>query len=81
MNYGLPYMGSKSKICKYLCGIFPKADHFYISEYKVDDKRFREVFRIKKRSLLSADKTLNMKLEKVYVNTAGADRIRAEKVA
>jgi hypothetical protein len=29
MKYGIPYMGSKSKICKYVCKKFPKADHFY----------------------------------------------------
>ena len=29
MNYGIPYMGSKSKICELVCSLFPKADHFY----------------------------------------------------
>ncbi len=29
MNYGLPYMGSKSKIVKEFFHIFPKARHFY----------------------------------------------------
>jgi hypothetical protein len=29
MNYGIPYMGSKSKICEEVCRLFPKADHFY----------------------------------------------------
>lgn len=29
MNYGIPYMGSKSKICESICGLFPKADNFY----------------------------------------------------
>jgi len=29
MSYGFPYMGSKSKICKNICGIFPKTEHFY----------------------------------------------------
>ena len=28
-NWGIPYMGSKSKICDALCKIFPKADNFY----------------------------------------------------
>ena len=29
MNYGIPYMGSKSKICTKLIAIFPKAENFY----------------------------------------------------
>ena len=29
MNYGIPYMGSKSNICKNICALFPSADHFY----------------------------------------------------
>ena len=29
MQYGIPYMGSKSKICEKVCSIFPKADNFY----------------------------------------------------
>jgi len=29
MSYGIPYMGSKSKICRDICGIFPPADNFY----------------------------------------------------
>ena len=29
MNYGIPYMGSKSKILKKFCSIFPNADNFY----------------------------------------------------
>ena len=29
MNYGIPYMGSKSKICEKVCALFPKADNFY----------------------------------------------------
>jgi site-specific DNA-adenine methylase len=28
-NFGIPYMGSKSKICKEICGLFPKAENFY----------------------------------------------------
>ena len=28
-NFGITYMGSKSKICKEICGIFPKAENFY----------------------------------------------------
>jgi site-specific DNA-adenine methylase len=29
MNYGIPYMGSKSKICENVCGLFPKAENLY----------------------------------------------------
>jgi site-specific DNA-adenine methylase len=29
MNYGIPYMGSKSKIVDKVCRIFPKAENFY----------------------------------------------------
>ena len=29
MNYGIPYMGSKSRICEKVCSIFPKAQNFY----------------------------------------------------
>ena len=29
MNYGIPYMGSKSKIITKFIGLFPKADNFY----------------------------------------------------
>jgi site-specific DNA-adenine methylase len=28
-NYGIPYMGSKAKICEKVCALFPKADNFY----------------------------------------------------
>ena len=28
-NYGIPYMGSKAKICEKVCRLFPKADNFY----------------------------------------------------
>jgi site-specific DNA-adenine methylase len=28
-QYGIPYMGSKSKIAEEICSIFPKADNFY----------------------------------------------------
>jgi len=28
-KYGIPYMGSKAKICDQIIKIFPKADHFY----------------------------------------------------
>ena len=29
MMYGIPYLGSKSKICDKVCSIFPKAENFY----------------------------------------------------
>ena len=29
MNYGIPYMGSKSKICEKVCALFPRAENFY----------------------------------------------------
>jgi len=29
MNYGIPYMGSKSKICDKICPLFPRAKNFY----------------------------------------------------
>ncbi|MCS6281453.1 MAG: DNA adenine methylase [Dolichospermum sp.] len=29
MNFGIPYMGSKSKICEKVCALFPKSDNFY----------------------------------------------------
>jgi 16S rRNA G966 N2-methylase RsmD len=43
----------------------------FISEYNIPDKRFTEVWSIKKRSNISALKTLNIKIEKLYVNKAG----------
>lgn len=29
MGYGIPYMGSKSKICESVCRLFPRANNFY----------------------------------------------------
>jgi site-specific DNA-adenine methylase len=29
MNFGIPYMGSKSKICEQVCRLFPNAENFY----------------------------------------------------
>jgi len=43
----------------------------FISEYDIPDKRFTEVWSIKKRSNINAVKTLNIKIEKLYVNKAG----------
>lgn len=43
----------------------------FISEYNISDKRFKEVWSIKKRSLLSSNKELKNKIEKVYENKAG----------
>jgi hypothetical protein len=42
----------------------------FISEYEITDTRFKEVLSIVKRSLMSADKTLNNKIERVYANEA-----------
>jgi len=43
----------------------------FISEYNITDKRFHCVFKIAKRSLLSAKKEMKLKEEKVYANEAG----------
>lgn len=42
----------------------------FISEYTMPDKRLKAVFSIKKRSLLSSDKNLKIKHEKIFVNKA-----------
>jgi site-specific DNA-adenine methylase len=47
----------------------------FISEYTLDDNRFKEVFVAKKRSLLSSDKTKNIKREKVFANKTAWDLI------
>ncbi len=43
----------------------------FISEYNISDKRFHKVFKIKKRSLLSANKAMMEKEENVYANELG----------
>jgi site-specific DNA-adenine methylase len=43
----------------------------FISEYNIPDKRFEAVFKIGKRSLLSSDKSMKVKEERVYANNAG----------
>lgn len=53
MNYGVPYMGSKSRIAAEVCDVFPKAEHFYdlfaggcaVTHYLLDKKKF-ETFHI-----------------------------------
>lgn len=47
----------------------------FISEYHVPDRRFQCVWQIKKRSMLSADKTMNLKTEKLYANRAGFEAL------
>lgn len=49
MNYGIPYMGSKSNIIKHLAMNFPRADHFYdlfgggfsVTHYMLENKASR----------------------------------------
>ncbi len=43
----------------------------FISEYNISDKRFHKIFKIKKRSLLSANKSMKEKEENVYANEPG----------
>jgi site-specific DNA-adenine methylase len=45
----------------------------FISEYKIDDKRFKPLFKIQKRSLLSQDKTMKVKNEFVFGNKSAID--------
>lgn len=48
----------------------------FISEYNIEDKRFRLIANFKKRSLLSSDKSKNLiKTEKLYVNELGYEKI------
>ena len=53
-----------------------QANPVFISEYNVPDKRFTEIWNIKKRSNLSHAKTLNIKIEKLYVNKSGLKALR-----
>ena len=48
----------------------------FISEYNIPDKRFTEIWNIKKRSKMSAKKILNIKIEKLYVNQAGLKALK-----
>lgn len=52
----------------------------FISEYYISDKRFTEVFNIKKRSILSPDGR-ELKTERVYTNSAGLAAIRQRRLA
>lgn len=45
----------------------------YISEYNIDDSRFKLVYKIDKRSNLSAEKSVGNKLEKLYWNGISND--------
>jgi len=48
----------------------------FISEYNIDDKRFKQIDSFEKRSMISANKDLTLiKKEKVYVNMAGYKKI------
>jgi len=48
-----------------------QANPVFISEYNIDDKRFKLIFKTEKRSLLSSNKSMNVKTEKLYTNKAG----------
>ena len=43
----------------------------FISEYNIDDNRFKKVFEIDKRALISANGSGDIKKERVYVNKSG----------
>ena len=43
----------------------------FISEYDITDKRFHLIFKINKRSMLSSNKEMKVKVEKVYANDLG----------
>jgi hypothetical protein len=47
----------------------------FISEYSLPDSRFKNVFNIEKRSLLSADKTVGNKMEKLFANKIGYEKL------
>ncbi len=49
----------------------------FISEYDISDKRFTCVWKIEKRSMLSSDKTMKLKQEKVYLNKAGIEILKS----
>ena len=71
-----PYAGtadyqSQFNTAKFLDWAHSQPQPVFISEYNIPDKRFHPVFKIGKRSLLSANKEMNMKEERVYANEAG----------
>lgn len=45
----------------------------FISEYKIEDKRFKPLFKIQKRSLISSNKTMKVKNEFVFGNKSAID--------
>jgi site-specific DNA-adenine methylase len=47
----------------------------FISEYSVPDNRFKNVFNIEKRSMLSADKTVGNKVERLFANKTGYEKL------
>lgn len=50
----------------------------FISEYNISDKRFKLVKKIKKRSLLSADKSVGDKWELVYCNKSALEFLKSK---
>ena len=68
----IPYKGTADY------GAFSHADFFdwassrdfpvFVSEYNIDDKRFQKVYEVSKRSMLSSDKSVGDKTEKLYWN-------------
>jgi len=56
---------------KFLDWAHSQAQPVFISEYDIPDKRFVCVFKIGKRSMLSSNKAIKVKEEKVYANEAG----------
>lgn len=51
----------------------------FISEYDIPDKRFTEIWNIQKRSKFKHVKTLNIKIEKLYVNKFGLEKFKGVK--
>jgi hypothetical protein len=49
----------------------------FISDYEIADKRFRPVFGVKKVSLFSGSGRKE-KFEKVYINQAGWEKLKAK---
>lgn len=66
---------------KFLDWAHEQKNPVFISEYNISDKRFYQVFKIKKRSMLSAnkEKCIN-KEERVYVNEAGFRHLRKRRL-
>ena len=60
---------------------FNNENPVYISEYAIDDTRFRCIWNEPKRSMLSADKSVGNKIEKVFVNRAALEKLYGRKNA